>query len=63
MGFFDWLAGKLAGKVIPLDGSGWCDDPVLNRMMRESVIRELAFETAANMIANSISKCEFFRAF
>lgn len=59
MGFFDWLAGKLAGKVIPLDGSGWCDDPVLNRMMRETVIRELAFETAANMIANSISKCEF----
>lgn len=59
MGFFDWLASRLSGRLIPLDGSGWCDDPALAMMMQDSAIRELAFETAANMIANSISKCEF----
>ncbi len=60
MGLLSWLAAKVFGdKSIPLDGSGWATDPMLDRLMRESVIRELAFETAANMIANSISKCEF----
>ncbi|MGI6634189.1 MAG: phage portal protein [Christensenellales bacterium] len=60
MGLISWLASKIFGaETIPLDGTGWADDPRLESLMRETVIRELAFETAANMIANSISKCEF----
>ena len=58
MGFWDWLRDKLAAGSVPLSGDIW-SDPELNDIMAEFHIRELAFETAANLIANSISKCEF----
>lgn len=59
MGLFSWLASLFGSKAIPMNGDGWGNDPTVQRMLRETCIRELAFEKAANMIANSISKCEF----
>ena len=58
MGFWDWLRSKLDEGSVPLSGDIW-SDPELADIIAEFHIRELAFETAANLIANSISKCEF----
>ena len=58
MGFLDWLRTKFTENSVPLSGDIW-SDPELADIIAEFHIRELAFETAANLIANSISKCEF----
>lgn len=52
-----WLAGKLFGNgdVQPLEIT--CSE--LYQLMEEFRIRELAFNTCVNLIANAVGKCEF----
>ena len=57
-GFWDWVSKKVNGDAIPLSGDFW-NDPEFQDTIAEYQIRELAFETAANLMANSGSKCEF----
>lgn len=57
MGLISWLGNLMGGESVPVSGVGWCNNPQLYEA--SLAIRELAFESAANMIANSISKCEF----
>lgn len=57
-GFWDWVSKKVGSASAPLNGDIWKDPEFLNAVS-EYHIRELAFETAANFVANSISKCEF----
>ena len=59
MGLISWLSGLLGGGAVPVAGVGWCGDPRVAEMIESLAVRELAFESAVNMIANSISKCEF----
>lgn len=55
--FFDWLFGvgekKEATKSVTVDGV------VFNDLLNEYMVRELAFNTCVDMIANAIGKCEF----
>ena len=52
-----WLAGKLfgSGDIHPVEMT--CSD--LYQLAEEFRIRELAFNTCVNMIANAVGKCEF----
>ena len=61
-GFFDWFGNikqvNNKGKGKKADGSDFvCLD--LYETFQEVQVRELAFWTAVNMIANAVSKCEF----
>ncbi|WP_243122157.1 phage portal protein [Clostridium thermarum] len=56
MGLISWLAKKLGGSV-PLSGSQI--DEAIEQYFNEVHIREVAFWSTVNLIANAISKCEF----
>lgn len=56
MTFWAWLKAKFSGGSIPLGGDLCGDDFDL---YGELYIREMAFWSAANLIANAVSKCEF----
>ena len=59
MGFISWLSGVLGLNSIPISSADWCSDPKIDELYANWQIRELAFESAVNLIANFISKCEF----
>ncbi len=62
MGFLTWLSSFLESRTgetdVPLSGDVFQDEEFL-KLLAGCYIRELAFESAANLIARSISKCEF----
>ncbi|WP_252466454.1 phage portal protein [Desulfosporosinus nitroreducens] len=56
MGILTWIKSRMSNgeiTVTPTDGADFFS------LLGETYIRELAFWSAVNMIANSISKCEF----
>jgi HK97 family phage portal protein len=55
MGLISWLVDRISGDPEPTQVEV---DEFLN-IQAELVVRNLAFQTAVNLIANSISKCEF----
>ena len=56
MALVGWIRNFISGRILKV--SDISDDEAQN-MMAEINIRELAFWSSVNMIANSISKCEF----
>lgn len=56
MGLISWLASKFGGTV-PFSGAEVAT--AIEEYASEVHIRELAFWSSVNMIANSVSKCEF----
>lgn len=56
MNIIDWLKEKLSGKPIPLSGDVYAD---IEEIAADLCIREMAFWSAVNLIANAVSKCEF----
>jgi len=60
MGVISWLFNKL-GKPVPVSASEF-EKALLDEYISaagDAYVREMAFWTAVNMIANAISKCEF----
>ena len=55
MGLISWLVNRISGDPTPTQ----VEVEEFFNLQAELVIRNLAFETAVNLIANSISKCEF----
>lgn len=56
--FWTWLKSKFSGGSIPLSG-GDVDYSEYVTLYGDVYIREMAFWSAVNLIANAISKCEF----
>lgn len=56
IGLISWLSNKLGGTV-PLSGA--VIDEVMEQYFNEIHIREVAFWSTVNIIANAVSKCEF----
>lgn len=56
MGLINWLIDKL-GKPVPVNYKG--DMNEVEEILGDTYIREVAFWSAVNMIANAVSKCEF----
>lgn len=57
LSFIGWLSSKLGGKTVPLNGTEL--DAIFNEVVSEIHIREMAFWSTVNLIANAVSKCEF----
>lgn len=57
MGLIKFLASKFGTKSIPLNGDEL--DAALEEIYTEIHIREMAFWSTVNIIANAVSKCEF----
>lgn len=55
--FWTWLKSKFSGGSIPLSGGDLCSDDLA--VFGDVYIREMAFWSAVNLVANAISKCEF----
>ena len=55
MSIITWLINRLAGDTTPTE----VEIEEFFNLQAELVIRNLAFQTAINLIANSVSKCEF----
>lgn len=58
MGLISWLIDKLGGKPVPVNYSG----DLLGEheaLVCDIYIREMAFWSAVNLVANAVSKCEF----
>lgn len=55
--FWTWLKEKFSSGVIPLSGGDVCSDDLSE--FGDIYIREMAFWSAVNLIANAVSKCEF----
>lgn len=56
MSFWTWLKSKFGGGTIPLGGDIDLDDYV--DAFGDIYIREMAFWSAVNLVANAVSKCE-----
>jgi len=59
LGLISWLSQKLNGGMVNVSGSGWCSDETLAELYTEACYRDLALWTGIDLIAKSISKCEF----
>lgn len=57
MSFIGWLTSKLGTNTVPLSGKEL--DAAMEELYTEIYIRELAFWSTVNIIANAVSKCEF----
>lgn len=58
MGLISWIKEKLGGDIVPLNiDSALVDE--YSSLVGDIYIREMAFWSAVNLIANAISKCEF----
>ena len=60
MSIWTWLKDKFGGGAIPLSGDSLgehIEDYAL--AVSDIYIREIAFWSATNLMANAISKCEF----
>lgn len=58
MSLFSWLKEKLGGEIVPVK----VDSAVLEEyasLVFDIYIREMAFWSAVNIVANAVSKCEF----
>lgn len=58
MGLISWLKEKLGGEIVPLNVDASLIDEYTS-LVGDIYIREMAFWSAVNLIANAISKCEF----
>ena len=59
MGLISWLIDKLSGKPVPVSFN---DADMLDEytsLIGDIYIREMAFWSAVNLVANAASKCEF----
>lgn len=56
--FWTWLKEKLGGGAIPLSGDIFDSDEYAS-LVADIYIREMAFWSAVNIVANAVSKCEF----
>lgn len=56
MGLLTWIRSKLFSGEITAEQT---DEQAFFQLMGETYVRELAFWTSVNMIANAVSKCEF----
>ena len=60
MGLISWLQEKFGTNPVPLSGKRLADFTDEYQLLYSNVyVRELAFWSAVNMIANAVSKCEF----
>jgi HK97 family phage portal protein len=57
LGLISWLSSKFSGGSVPLSGSEL--NMYLDEIVSEIHIREMAFWSTVNLIANAVSKCEF----
>lgn len=57
MSFFRWLSSKLGVNTIPLSGDAL--NAAIDEISTEIYIREMAWWSTVNIIANAVSKCEF----
>lgn len=57
MSIWTWLKSKFSNGSIPLGGDLYSDD--LADAFGDLYIREMAFWSAVNLVANAVSKCEF----
>lgn len=57
MGLISWLANKLSDKSVPISGNDL--SAAIKQYASEIHIREMAFWSTVNIIANAVSKCEF----
>lgn len=57
MGLISWLSSKLGRSEVPLTDDAY--DAIFQDIMAEIHIREMAFWSVVNLIANAVSKCEF----
>ena len=58
MGLISWLVDKL-GHPVPIDSSIEYDIDEYAEIIGDISVREMAFWSATNLIANAVSKCEF----
>lgn len=57
MGLISWLSSKLGRSEVPLTDESY--NEIFESLMSEIHIREIAFWSTVNLIANAVSKCEF----
>lgn len=57
MGLISWLSSRLGKSEVPLADDSY--NIILGELMSEIHIREVAFWSTINIIANAVSKCEF----
>lgn len=57
MGLISWLAEKMNGAPVKVSGEGWAGE--ISELYADACYRELAMWNAIDLIAKSISKCEF----
>ena len=57
MGLISWLSSRLGKSEVPLTDDNY--NVILGELMSEIHIREVAFWSTINIIANAVSKCEF----
>lgn len=57
LSIISWLSNKLKGTPVPLSGEDL--NTVISEIVAELHIREMAFWSAVNLVANAVSKCEF----
>lgn len=57
MGLISWLSNKFNGGAVPVSGKEL--NMYLDEIVSEIHIREMAFWSTVNLIANAVSKCEF----
>lgn len=57
MGLISWLKEKLGGEIVPLNGDSALIDEYAS-LVGDIYIREMAFWSAVNLVANAVSKCE-----
>lgn len=57
MGLISWLSEKMNGAPVKVSGEGW--DGEIAELYADACYRELAMWNAIDLIAKSISKCEF----
>lgn len=58
MNFITWLKNKLNGSPVPMSGIKEFTEEY-EQLVADVHIREMAFLTATNLMANALSKCEF----
>lgn len=58
MGLISWLKEKLGGGAVPLNASSELIEEYAT-LVGDIYIREMAFWSAVNLVANAVSKCEF----
>jgi HK97 family phage portal protein len=59
LGLISWLIDKVSGKMVPVNFNEkeYCDEYA--SLVFDIYVREMAFWSAVNLIANAVSKCEF----